>query len=321
MHQQTKTLDSSLLQTKADGTRTFVHDTIRDYFASRAVISKLRNGTLDFVGLHNILGFKGGCQVESEYRKAYLFLREMFGDDYNPESLNRLLVDSELSNIVTVGDHYGLGDNSKLLIRIKDNAYCDLEGQMAITKIVEHLHLTYGISLICLEGSSAELDTSFYDSFEASDSKRKVAELFVKFGLLTGVEFLDITTDYPITYIGCEDRQQYVEEHRLKTKDSEQKTDEEMRRENSIHLQRQSVLVANAVDLMKTYNQDVAILLYGGGYSYDIDLSPLIKEGISYVLLNPKVGKIDWELHKKRLNGELPSVKDMFMGLFSMGSE
>ena len=310
-------IDSSLLQTKADGIQDFVHDTIRDYFASRAALSKLRTGALDFVGLHNILGFKGGCRVESEYRKAYLFLREMFGDDYNPEGLNRLLADNELFNMVTVGDHYGLGDNSKLLIRIKDNAYCDLEGQMSIAKIVEYLHLTYGVSLICLEGSSAELDTSFYDSFETSDSKRKVAELFVKFGLLTGVEFLDITTDYSITYIGCEDRQQYVEEHGLKTKNSEQKTNEEMRRENSIHLQRQSVLVANAVDLMKSYNQDVAILLYGGGYSYDIDLSPLIKEGISYVLLNPKVGKINWELHKKRLNGELPPLKEIIMDFFS----
>jgi len=307
-------IESSLLYTKVDGSQDFVHDTHKGFFVSREVIKKLENGTLDFVGLHNMIGFRGGRSVSNQYAKTYHFLREIFGDDYNPPTLNNILNDKDIIETANIGDHYGLGVNSKLLIRIKDDSYCSFDGQMAIAKLIEHIHLQYNVNIICVEGADGFIDTSWFKAFPDTEIRKEVCIYFMKQGEITGPEFLSITTDYPIILYGSEDRDLYIKEYNFKTKDEDKKSEDESKEESEIHMQRESVLVINTLTAMEKYNRNIAILVYGGGLLYDIDLSHLIKNGASYVLLKPKIWGVNWELHKKILRNERTPLEDILMG-------
>jgi hypothetical protein len=306
-------IESSLLCRQTDGKQAFVHDTYKDFFAAKEVIRRLEDGSLDFASFHNMIGFKGRGSVSSNYQKSYHFLREMFGDDYNPATLDDILKDKKVAEIAKICEHYGLGRNSRLVIRIKDDSYCNHEGQMEIAKLAEHIHLKYGVRLIGVEGADGVVDTAWFKKFPDKEIRRETAKYFMKRGEINGIEFLDVSNDYPLLLYGCEDRELYIAEHKLKIKESEEKSDEEHNSEAKVHRQRESVLVENLITAMNTYNQRIAILVYGGGYMYDIDLAPMIKSGISYIMLNPKISGVNWELHSKILRGQRTSIIDILL--------
>jgi hypothetical protein len=64
---------------------------------------------------------------------------------------------------------------------------------------------------------------------------------------------------------------------------------------------------------MEQYDCGIAILVYGGGYLYDIDLAPLIDEGVSYVFLQPKVHGIDWDIYGRILRGEKTPFEELLL--------
>ena len=80
---------------------------------------------------------------------------------------------------------YHKGKNEKLVIHIQDR-HIDPVTQNNIASIIEILNVEHNIYLMCLEGASKELDTSFYNSFEDVALKKKIAEVFVQQGLFTG---------------------------------------------------------------------------------------------------------------------------------------
>ena len=72
---------------------------------------------------------------------------------------------------------------------------------------------------------------------------------------------------------------------------------------------------------MEKCNQDKAILIYGGGISYDVSLAPLAKHGISYTLLNPIERGINWDLYWKIHRNERTSLEDIITESASMRIE
>ncbi len=280
-------------------TQAFVHDTLGDYFLARNLLEKAKKGSLSLTELHNIIGFRGHETADQKYQKTFKFLKDMFGTDYYPDRLRDIIVDPKVRSIAEVKEHYGLGHDSKLIIRIKDDSYCNWKGQLEIARLAEHLHNSYGVQLFCVEGADGYVDTDWFRNFPDEEIRKEVCMYFMKKGEITGIEYLAVTGKDKITIYGAEDKALYLQEHSAVIKNDEDKTDEDHKKEGHAHKERMTILVENTLKAMDEYHQDTAVLVYGGGMLYDVDLSPMIRTGTSYVLLNPKVSGIDWDLYKK----------------------
>ncbi|NQT22883.1 MAG: UTP--glucose-1-phosphate uridylyltransferase, partial [Candidatus Omnitrophica bacterium] len=103
-----------------------------------------------------------------------------------------------------------LGENGKLILYIQD-AHCNYEAQNNISRILEHLIKNYNINFVAVEGADGIVDTSWFKAFPDEDIKKEVADYFMKKGEITGAEFLSITSDYPFTIYGAEDRKSYID--------------------------------------------------------------------------------------------------------------
>ncbi len=123
---------------------------------------------------------------------------------------------------------YHKGNNEKLVIHIQDR-HIDPVTQNNIASIIEILNVEHNIYLMCLEGASKELDTSFYNSFEDAALKKKIAEVFVQQGLFTGPELYKITnTENYMRAVGAEDSKLYLK-HLASYKDNQVNKDSVVR--------------------------------------------------------------------------------------------
>ncbi|MDP8293137.1 MAG: hypothetical protein P9M04_04915, partial [Candidatus Orphnella occulta] len=123
---------------------------------------------------------------------------------------------------------YHKGKNEKLVIHIQDR-HIDPVTQNNIASIIEILNVEHNIYLMCLEGASKELDTSFYNGFEDAALKKKIAEVFVQQGLFTGPELYKITNaENYMRAVGAEDSKLYLK-HLASYKDNQVNKDSVVR--------------------------------------------------------------------------------------------
>jgi hypothetical protein len=96
-----------------------------------------------------------------------------------------------------------------LIIHIQDR-HADETAQFNIAGIIDFLEKNYNIKLLCLEGASERLDTSYYDNFPNNLAKKLTSQFFVKQGLFTGPEYFKILNkDRPVEAYGVEDKELY----------------------------------------------------------------------------------------------------------------
>lgn len=117
---------------------------------------------------------------------------------------------------ISIPPAYGLivesykGKGSSLVVHIQD-CHVNEIAQFNIARILKTLLKNYDIRLLCLEGASKRLDTSFYDTFPDGETKEKVSRFFVKKALFTGAEYFKITNrDQGISAFGVEDKDLYL---------------------------------------------------------------------------------------------------------------
>jgi len=110
----------------------------------------------------------------------------------------------------TVVEYYE-GKEDSLVVHIQDR-HADPIAQLNIADIIAELVEKHDVHLMCLEGASSELDTTFYDQIPDSSIKDKVAKFFVEKGLFTGSEYYKITNaEKYLKAQGAEDKQVYLE--------------------------------------------------------------------------------------------------------------
>ncbi|GEM_PF-726397 len=104
------------------------------------------------------------------------------------------------------------GNTNRTIYLIQD-CHTDPDAQFNIAKIIDYFVRNKGINLVCLEGASKEIDTSFYDQFPDIEAKKRVAEFFVKKGYFTGSEFFKIANNLKnVTVTGVEKRNIYFDD-------------------------------------------------------------------------------------------------------------
>ena len=101
---------------------------------------------------------------------------------------------------------------NEVIFYIQD-AHCNYEAQMNISKIVKLLVDDYNVSLINVEGTAGIIDTKPFSTFKDRKVKLEFADYFIKQGKITGPEYLSITSDLEFTLFGIEDEELYAENY------------------------------------------------------------------------------------------------------------
>ncbi|NQU95250.1 MAG: GNAT family N-acetyltransferase [Candidatus Omnitrophica bacterium] len=136
-----------------------------------------------------------------------------------PGSINALDVESfdlpeELAHIRSIDN----ANSGKTVIHIQD-AHCNYFAQHKINDIIEHLSEEYGISSINLEGGKGAYDLSVFTGIADGRIREKVADYFVKEGIVNGGEYFAINNPDKASLWGIENTKLYLENLKL-TKNS-----------------------------------------------------------------------------------------------------
>ena len=100
------------------------------------------------------------------------------------------------------------GTNGKLIVHVQD-AHANYEGQMNSANIVESLIENYTLNLILREGGYTSSDFSYLRDWASPEARKRAAENLLRDATITGVEYLDISSDYPMSFQGIEDKALY----------------------------------------------------------------------------------------------------------------
>jgi len=94
-------------------------------------------------------------------------------------------------------------DSDKTVIHIQD-AHCNYAAQHVIADIIEYFHKEYGINVVNLEGGQKAYDLSIFAGIYDKNIREKVADFFVKEGIVNGGEFFAINNPEKLTLWGVE---------------------------------------------------------------------------------------------------------------------
>jgi len=117
---------------------------------------------------------------------------------------------------ITIPDQYGTiierhkGTNGRLIVHIQD-AHANYEGQMNEADILKSLIKDYGLSLILLEGKVSDLNFNYIRARAPLEERVNEADKLLKEGEISGVNYLNITTNYHMSIQGIEDKKLYDE--------------------------------------------------------------------------------------------------------------
>ena len=115
---------------------------------------------------------------------------------------------------IKIPEQYGIiieshrGSNNKLIVHIQD-AHANYEGQMNLANILESLIKGYNLNLILVEGGSTESDFTYLRNRASLAERKEKAQKLLKDGVISGEEYLNIASDYPMSFQGIEDRAVY----------------------------------------------------------------------------------------------------------------
>ena len=101
------------------------------------------------------------------------------------------------------------GTSGKTIIHIQD-AHCNYAAQRKINDIVQYFADEYEVEVVNMEGGRGGYDLSVFSGIPNENTRKKVADYFVKEGLLNGVEYFAINNPEKITLWGVEDANLYL---------------------------------------------------------------------------------------------------------------
>ncbi|MFT5207560.1 MAG: hypothetical protein ACI9CF_001316 [Candidatus Omnitrophota bacterium] len=98
--------------------------------------------------------------------------------------------------------------SNKLIILIED-AHANLSGQKNLANSIDSLMKNYGISTVLVEGSSTDVTLSHAKNQMPKKNLIKAAKQLLYYGIISGEEHLNLTTDHNMQLLGIEDQQLY----------------------------------------------------------------------------------------------------------------
>jgi hypothetical protein len=102
------------------------------------------------------------------------------------------------------------GTNGKLIIHIQD-AHANLSGQQSLAKALDKLLSQYDLRLVLVEGSARDSSLDEIRKLAPLKEWSIIARRFLYEGIISGEEYLNLTTEHPMKIIGVEYRDLYDE--------------------------------------------------------------------------------------------------------------
>jgi len=101
-------------------------------------------------------------------------------------------------------------DRRRTIVQIQD-AHCNYDCQHKIAEIIDYLNREYGVNNVNLEGGKDDYDLSVFTGIPEKDIREKVADYFVKEGIVNGAEYFAVNNPEKVTLWGIEDVNLYLE--------------------------------------------------------------------------------------------------------------
>ncbi|MBP9733312.1 MAG: hypothetical protein KBD07_02930, partial [Candidatus Omnitrophica bacterium] len=95
------------------------------------------------------------------------------------------------------------GTNGKLIIHIQD-AHANLSGQQSLAKALDKLLSQYDLRLVLVEGSARDSSLDEIRKLAPLKEWSIIARRFLYEGIISGEEYLNLTTEHPMKIIGVE---------------------------------------------------------------------------------------------------------------------
>jgi hypothetical protein len=95
-----------------------------------------------------------------------------------------------------------------IIVHIQE-AHTNYEAQKHIVRILERLVQDYGLKLILVEGGYGDMGVARLRRYGSQESRRKVAEQYLRSGIISAEEYLDMLSDQPLTLWGVEEEALY----------------------------------------------------------------------------------------------------------------
>jgi len=105
-------------------------------------------------------------------------------------------------------------ESAPVIVHIQE-AHTNYEAQKHLAGMLEELITRYGLRLILVEGGQGDVSLAHLRAYGPPDNRLQVAEKYLKAGIISGEEYLDIVSDHPLTLWGIERKDLY--EHNLQT--------------------------------------------------------------------------------------------------------
>lgn len=125
----------------------------------------------------------------------------------SPIVLNEITIPSQYGSIIETHE----GTNGKLIVHIQD-AHANYEAQKNIAGIIESLIKNNNLNLILKEGGISNRNYSYLRFWASLGKRKQKADELLKEGVLRGEEYLNIASDYPMSFQGIEDKNMYEEQ-------------------------------------------------------------------------------------------------------------
>lgn len=123
----------------------------------------------------------------------------------NTIDASSIIIPEQYGSIV---ETYDKGTNGKLIIHIQD-AHANYEAQINEANILESLINDYNLNLILKESKLTDRDFKYLRPRLPLEERKEVADGLLRDGYITGVNYLDLGSDYPTVIQGLEDKELY----------------------------------------------------------------------------------------------------------------
>jgi hypothetical protein len=117
------------------------------------------------------------------------------------------VIPSELGYVIATHQPASSG-GAPIIVHIQE-AHTNYEAQKHIVEILEQLIAQHGLKLILVEGGQGDVGLAYLRSYGPAERRRQVAEKYLKLGILSGEEYLDIASEHPLELWGVEDKPLY----------------------------------------------------------------------------------------------------------------
>ncbi|MBI4323546.1 MAG: hypothetical protein HY596_04630 [Candidatus Omnitrophica bacterium] len=120
--------------------------------------------------------------------------------------LANLTIPAELGYVVET--HPPATPGAPTIIHVQE-AHTNPEAQQHLIGILQRLIQEHGLKLILVEGGEGDVSLSYLRSYGPLENRKQVAEKYLKLGILSAEEYLDIASDAPLILWGVEQQDLY----------------------------------------------------------------------------------------------------------------